>query len=145
MCNRPAARPANCHVALVALIDGRSVEAFFDADAGTPGLRDRLGVPLEPDEGPSVELVDVQALGMSILDTLTADDATYIVDQILGLNAPAPSPIMARRPSTSFVEEAREQQAAIALQRASGETDEPCDVLPFPRFPIAFPSPDRAA
>jgi hypothetical protein len=101
---------------------------------------------MEPDEGPSVELVDVLALGMSILDTLTEDDESYIVDQILGLNAPAPSPILARRPSRSFVDEAREQQAAVALQRASGETDEPCDVLPFPRLPVlALPEPPRAA
>jgi hypothetical protein len=128
------------------LCDGRTVDAYFDADAGAPGLRDRLGVPMEPDEGPSIELVDVQALGMSVLDDFTEDDESYIVDQILGLNAPAPSPIMARRPSMSFVDEAREQQAAVALQRASGETDEPCDVLPFPRLPVlALPDPPRAA
>jgi hypothetical protein len=150
MCNpiRLAARPENCHVALVSLCDGRPAEAYFDADPGSPGFRDRLGVPLEPDEGPSVELIDVQILGVSVLDALSGDDERYIVDQLLGLDRPSPSPIVARRPSMSFANEGARLlavQQATAMLRVQGAEDLACDVLPFPMLAISLPDPPRAA
>jgi hypothetical protein len=151
MCNpiRLAARPENCHAALVSLCDGRTAEVYFDADAGSLGFRDRLGVPLEPDEGPSVELVDVQIFGVSVIDTLSGDDESYIVDQLLGLDRPAPRLIPARRPTAeAFADEGARMlavQQAVAMMRAD-DTAGTCDVIPFPSLAaVAIPEPPRAA